>query len=190
MHSCQFMQSDRGYSEAKRLLKHHFGDKYRIATAYIDKALNWPSIRVEDAEALKALTVFLNGCLNAMDSVEYMEEMDHPANVRAILSKLPYKMKEKWRFKACDLQEGGNRRARFKDIVLFLDKQARILSHPVFGNLKEQQLATTKPSHTGVPATSVMSNKQSRSGFVTSVSPAPQVALTKHTDTVPSKSCM
>lgn len=116
------------------MLRHHFGDKYKIAKAYIDKALNWPSIKAEEAEALKAFTVFLNGCLKAKDSVEYMEEMDHPANMRAILSKLPYKMKERWRVRACDLQEGENRRAKFKDLVLFLDKQARILSQPVFGN--------------------------------------------------------
>lgn len=29
--SCQYMHFQRGYAEAKRLLKHHFGDEYRIA---------------------------------------------------------------------------------------------------------------------------------------------------------------
>ena len=51
------MQPDTGYAEAKRLLKKHFGDDYRIATAYIDKTLSWPSIKVEDPEALKGFSV-------------------------------------------------------------------------------------------------------------------------------------
>ena len=104
VHSCQYMQPDKGYAEAKRLLKKRFGDDYRIATAYIDKALSWPSIKVEDPEALKGFSVFLSGCLNAMDTMEYMEEIDHTTNMKAILAKLPYRIKEKWRVKACDLQ--------------------------------------------------------------------------------------
>lgn len=52
-----------------------------------------------------------------------MEEIDYPANMRPILSKLPYKLKEKWRVKACDVQDKKNRRAKFKDLVQFVDKQ-------------------------------------------------------------------
>lgn len=72
-----------------------------------------------------------------MDSIEYMEEMDNPTTMRAILSKLPYKLKEKWRTSAYDLQEKNGQRARFTDLVDFIDHQARIISHPLFGNLKE-----------------------------------------------------
>lgn len=171
------MQADKGYAEAKRLLKHHFGDEYQIAMAYIDKALNWSSIKAEDPEALKAFAVFLNGCLNKMDIVDYMEEMDHPANMRAVLSKLPYKLKEKWRVKACDIQDRENRRVKFKHPVQFVDKQARILSQPVFGNLKESPM--TKPSHTFMPGATSMKFKQSKSGFATNASPVPQPTL-KH----------
>ncbi|KAJ8413977.1 hypothetical protein AAFF_G00065750 [Aldrovandia affinis] len=37
--SCVHMQPSRGYKEAKRLLHKHYGDELRIASAYIDKAL-------------------------------------------------------------------------------------------------------------------------------------------------------
>lgn len=108
-----------------------------IATAHIDKALSWPSIKADDAEALQAYSVFLTGCSKMMDSTEYMEEMDNPTTMRADLSKLPYKLKEKWRGLAYDLQEKNGRRATFTDLVDFTDHQARIISHPLFGNLKE-----------------------------------------------------
>lgn len=129
------MKSDIGYVEAKtavRLLKNDFGDKYWISMAYCNKALNWSSIKAE--EPLKAYDVFHNGCLNAMDTVEYMEEMDYPASIRAVLSKLPYKLK--WNVKACDIQKEWTDEPSLKIWLQFVDNQARILSHPVFGNLK------------------------------------------------------
>ena len=149
------MQPDKGYAEAKRLLKKHFGDDYRIATAYIDKVLSWPSIKVEDPEALNGFSVFLSGCLNAMDTMEYMEEMDHTTNMKAILAKLPYRIKEKWRVKACDLQERDGRRAKFADLVQFVDKQSRIFSSRVRklkGHLHNSQKkfnSSNAPLHVG-----------------------------------------
>lgn len=88
------MELSRGYKEAKRLLKKYFGDDYKIATAHTDKALSWPSVKPEYAEY--AYSLCLTGCCKTMDSIEYMEEMDNPTTMRAILSKLPYKLKEKW----------------------------------------------------------------------------------------------
>lgn len=41
VHSCQFMEPRRGYAEAKSLLKENFGNYFMIATAYLDRALNW-----------------------------------------------------------------------------------------------------------------------------------------------------
>lgn len=168
--SCQYMPPDRGYAEAKRLLKKHFGDDYTIATAYLDKAISWPSIKVEDAESLKCFSLFLNSCFNAMNSVDYLEELDHPANMKAIVSKLPYKLKEKWRFKACELQDQSGRRAKFADLVCFVDKQAQVLSHPVFGSLKDITPTVRGSSPVQqLPRSSMM--KRSKSGLVTSVSP-------------------
>lgn len=57
--SCQHMEPSRGYKEAKRLLKKYFGDDYKIATAHIDKALSWPSVKPEYAEDLQAYSVCL-----------------------------------------------------------------------------------------------------------------------------------
>ncbi|KAJ8367142.1 hypothetical protein AAFF_G00330770 [Aldrovandia affinis] len=91
------MQPSRGYKEAKRLLHKHYGDELRIASAYIDKALQWPQIKSEDGKALNAYAMFLVGCHNTMEDIESLEEMDNPTNLRTVVSKLPYKMKERWR---------------------------------------------------------------------------------------------
>lgn len=50
--SCLHMDAATGYAEAKRLLKRHFGDDFKITTAYIEKALNWSVIKPDDGKAM------------------------------------------------------------------------------------------------------------------------------------------
>lgn len=47
-------------------------------------------MRSEDGEALTEFAVFLTGCCNIVDSMEYIEEMDSRTN-RTVMSKLPFK---------------------------------------------------------------------------------------------------
>lgn len=103
--SCQQMAADRGYHKAKALLEQHFGNEQSIASAYLDKALLWPVIKAEDVKAHQAYALFLRGCRNAMDEVQWMSELDMAANMRTVLKKLPYKLRDKWRTAACDIQE-------------------------------------------------------------------------------------
>lgn len=70
------MDPDKGYCKAKKLLKEHFGNKYRISVAYINKALSWPTVKADDGEALNSLALFLTSCSNAMIDLEYIEELD------------------------------------------------------------------------------------------------------------------
>lgn len=135
--SCIHMDPERGYPEAKRLLKEHFGNEYTIAVAYIDKALTWSSIKPEDGEALHSYALFLTGCCNAMMDVDYLEELNHAANMQAIIARLPYKLRERWRGVAFDIQERQGQRAKFKDLVSFVSKQAKISLHPLFGDIKD-----------------------------------------------------
>uniref|UniRef100_A0A3B5KQZ0 NACHT domain-containing protein n=1 Tax=Xiphophorus couchianus TaxID=32473 RepID=A0A3B5KQZ0_9TELE len=92
--SCQHMDPDYGYTVAKTLLQEHFRNPYKAATAYINKALSWPTIRTEDIRALQSYSLFLCGCCNVMEQLEYVQELDMPINMRAILAKLPYKLRE------------------------------------------------------------------------------------------------
>ncbi|KAK0146736.1 hypothetical protein N1851_013943 [Merluccius polli] len=51
----------------------------------MEKVTGWPSIKAEDTKALKAYGLFLRECSNAMDDLQYLEELIMPAN-RKILS--------------------------------------------------------------------------------------------------------
>lgn len=61
------------------------------ASAYIKKALKWPVIRSVDGEALTEFAMFLTSCCNTVNSMEYIEEMDSPTNMRIVIFKLPFK---------------------------------------------------------------------------------------------------
>ncbi|XP_076848178.1 uncharacterized protein LOC143493558 [Brachyhypopomus gauderio] len=71
-----------------------------------------------------------------MQDVDYMEEMDNPTNMRAVLSKLPYKMREKWKHVAFEILENKERRAKFADLVNYIERQAKIAIDPLFGYLQ------------------------------------------------------
>jgi len=58
------------------------------------------------------------------------------ANIKILSQKLPYKLRDKWRAKACEILEKTSRRARFSDIVKFIEHQVRITSDPVFGDIQ------------------------------------------------------
>lgn len=49
--SCQHMNPQQGYSEARKLLFCHYGNELRIATAYMNRAFDWPQIKTDDAKA-------------------------------------------------------------------------------------------------------------------------------------------
>lgn len=136
--SCQHMASERGYAVAKDLLREHFGNQYKTATAYMERALAWQSIKSEDVKTLQAYSLFLRGCCNVMEELEYMQELDMPVNMRAIITKLPYKMREQWRTKAHDIMGTTGHRASFSDLVTFIERRVSILSDPLFGDIQDQ----------------------------------------------------
>ena len=52
-------------------------------------------------------------------------------------------MRERWRSVVCGIQEKCDRRVKFKDLVEFINKQANIALHPVFGDIKDGFAAKT-----------------------------------------------
>ncbi|KAK0147807.1 hypothetical protein N1851_012498 [Merluccius polli] len=115
--SCQHIESGRGYVKVKAILKEHYGNEQKVAAAYMERALSWPTIKTEDVKALQEYSLFLRGCCNALEDVQYLNDLDTSTNMVKIIKKLPYKLRDRWRCDACDLQERYNRRARLVDIA-------------------------------------------------------------------------
>lgn len=164
--SCEHMKPDEGYEEARRLLQQHYGDELRIATAYMKKALQWPQIKTEDRKALHSYALFLTGCRNTMSNVEYMAEMDNPSNMKTVISKLPFKLKERWRNQAYEIHTSQGRRAKFSDIVDFINWQAEVINDPLFGDILDLTIEEKGKTKVNIK------RSNPKSSFATTVSPA------------------
>lgn len=85
----------------------------------MSKAFVWSVIKAEDVKALHVFSLFFRGCCNAMEHLTYMEKMNVTNNMKTIL-KLPYRLRDKRRDSACQIQKMYGRRGMFPDLVDFL----------------------------------------------------------------------
>lgn len=74
-----------------------------------------------------------------------MQELDMPSSMKVIVSNLPFKLRERWRTTAYDILETHKRRALFKDLVLFIERHVKILSDPLFGDIKDAPTEVLPP---------------------------------------------
>lgn len=167
--SCQHLPPSHGYTKAKSLLQEHFGDPYKVASAYMDKVLLWPMVKAEDVSALRAYSLLLQECCNSMGAA--VSDLNVPANMQTIVKKLPYKLRDHWRSAACAIQEKFHRRATFSDIVEFVERQVKVASDPLFGNIQDTP-ATGGKGLKMVKSHSQTSSKARGSSFATAVIPA------------------
>lgn len=85
------MDPQTGYNEAKKQLEWNFENNVKITSAFIDKAPNWPVIKAEDGPALRSYALFLRGCFNTLNEVRYCKDLEIAANMKVIVSMLPFK---------------------------------------------------------------------------------------------------
>lgn len=163
------MPHEVGYATAKSMLRERFGDSMKIASAYMDKVLTWPVVRSEDVKALQAYSFLLRACCNAMGMVGSMHELDVTANMQSVIKKLPFKLRDMWRSVACDLQDRFNRRVNFQDIVKFIEKQVRIISDPLFGDIQDSPVVASMRKDGRNNTKSQLSLKAKGSSFATTI---------------------
>lgn len=72
--------------------------------------------------------------------------------MRAVLAKLPYKLRERWRGRAHVVMENTGCRAGFSDMVEFIERQVKILSDPFFGDLQDYSSSKTSAFLSKLPS--------------------------------------
>lgn len=130
--SCLRMEPEYGYCKAKRLLKEHYGKPHKISAAYIDKAVNWPSMKSVDGRALLSFGLFLRECRSVMTDMRRARELDSAPFVQAVVAKLPYRLRDYWGSKVRGIKKEEKRAAKFGDLVDFVNRHAEIALDPVY----------------------------------------------------------
>ena len=141
--SCLAMREDVGYLEAKNLLKKKYGQSYRIANAFVEKLAKGPAIKAEDGDALTRFSTLLSSCRNTLKEIGYLNKVENPDTLKAIVGRLPYGLRQRWRDVADDITENQEREITVEDLNRFVAAKARAANHAVFGDISVQQQPTT-----------------------------------------------
>ena len=133
--SCLTMSPEEGYREARRLLKEKYGQNYKIAAAYVDRLTKGPPLKTEDGGALQKFSILLTSCKNALKDIGYLSKVENPDALKRIVERLPYGLRQKWREVVDDVIQRQSRDVTVEDITSFVEKRARVATHPIFGNI-------------------------------------------------------
>ena len=150
MQSCLTMPPNEGYVEARRLLKQKYGQDYRIAAAMVDRITSGVPIKTDDSKCLDKYAVLLRSCMNTLNHIGYTSKVENPETMKSIVNKLPYDMRKRWRSRADTISEIEEREITFTDIVLFIEREARVVGHPIFGDITGSQ-GGQKPTQRTIP---------------------------------------
>ena len=110
----------KGYAEARKALERKYGSEHKISAAYLEKILQWPTIKPGDVISLDDFAILLRSCVNATEEISALSEINHPKNMQEIISKLPCQLQERWRRKVYHVSENG-KRTNFSDLVEFVE---------------------------------------------------------------------
>ena len=86
------------YKQARESLDARYGNSNRMVQAFIEKILDWKSIKRDDIEGLDDFAEMLSSCNNVVSCVPHGPAMlNNPDTMRKILIKLPFNMQDRWR---------------------------------------------------------------------------------------------
>ena len=162
-----------GYTAALQELKSRYGDEQQIANAYVQRALHWQVLKIDDVKGLDDYGIFLTECLYAITDVKGVDKLEIPENMVEIIKRVPYQFHEKWRSIVADLDR-RDKKVRFKDVVDFVCNEAKKGRDVVYGRLALRSEPTpskksqSKPK--GVYSTTANTNKKSQSDHVAAAS--------------------
>ena len=137
-------------SEAKGLLKRHFGDPFKIANAHITKLSLWQPIRANDGSALKNFSIALDQAKSAMKGMSHMDDLNTAHVLRQLWEKLPRHLRSKWTERNNKTESAKGRIADFEEFSQFVREQAELATDPVFSEesvIKPHQDEKDKNTH-------------------------------------------
>ena len=83
-----------------------------------------------------------------MKSIGYSSKIENQDSLRGVIDRLPYDFRKKWRNTADQISEDQDIEIKFEDIVVFVEKQARAASHPVFGDISARSWCHEREKNT------------------------------------------
>ena len=128
---CIHEDKDSCYTQAMDLLKRHYGDPHRIATAYLKELRQWPNLSSNDSSGFRSFNRFLIKC-KCYKKDHFLRELDSADTLRTLVLKLPLNLQERWNRKADSTKANKGRLVEFADFCDFIDSESRLANDPLF----------------------------------------------------------
>ena len=106
------------FTSAKTSLKREYDDEQKLFNYYTKVIHDLPLLSYDDIDGIRNFSTYLSRCKNCMESSSTGNLLDSPQHVKIIFKKLPYKMRDRFRRLAYDIQS-SNRLIAFETILLF-----------------------------------------------------------------------
>ena len=136
------LPGERGYKAAMDLLEERYGDTDVMASAFIKKALEWPTIRNGDIKSLDEFALFLIECHNGTESIQAGNILEYSENIKRLMSKLPFHLHDRWRNVVMRIK-ASHRSVKFKDFVDFVKAEAKKVTDPTYGHSALKEIPVT-----------------------------------------------
>jgi len=95
VHGYSYLNATRGLRLTLAELEDRYGNADIVVDAFINKALNWPTIKVDNAKGLDEFSIFLTECEQAVNDVDSLKSSNTLNTVEESFGKLPYTLHDK-----------------------------------------------------------------------------------------------
>ena len=130
--------AENSFKQAKKLLENRYGNEYVLAQKYLYKLSNWQPIKSEDPTELKNFASFLTTCLNMMNKMSALSQLNSWRDLQEIMLKLPFDLQKTFRSLASK-QISANKPVDFKLFVDFVNLYANERSIPLLGMISDRK---------------------------------------------------
>ncbi|XP_041347613.1 uncharacterized protein LOC121367484 [Gigantopelta aegis] len=127
-----YLPAEQGYPAALKELETRYGDAQLMASAFIKRALGWPTVRADNAKALDDFSILLVECENTVKSIQAVKVLEYPDNIKRLVSKLPFYLHDKWRNIVQHTARKGDT-VEFHQLVELVRDEARKANDPIYG---------------------------------------------------------
>ncbi|XP_033636757.1 uncharacterized protein LOC117297719 [Asterias rubens] len=136
--ACSVMDSTQGYKRAKTLLKECFGNKHKVADAWIQRVTKGVTISAHNGTALREMADELRVCYETLLAVGFEGEMAPQSFLKSIVERLPNYLRYRWIRIVREIQKRNDRIPDMKDLVSFIEDVADEENNPVYGSVSSK----------------------------------------------------
>lgn len=129
--TCVYLGDDECFTKAIELLDSEYGNKLRIARAFIKQLKDMENVKGSDPESWKKLYRFLLNC-KTFKAAGNLHELDRPDTLSVIITKLDVHFQDRWTVLVEKTERTEGREVNFDDLLEFVKVQCARVSHPSF----------------------------------------------------------